>query len=253
MQRIMLTVAYDGTNYKGFAEQLYAPTIEGTLNRALTGVTGEPIKVIGASRTDAGVHAYGNLVVFDTDSPIPADRFSYAVNHMLPDDIRVISSRSVPSDFHPRHCHSVKTYEYRILNAENPIPTQRLYSYYNNMHMDLDKMNLAGSYLVGEHDFTSFCNTDTQAKSHIRTLYEVTAERGTDIRNDMIIIRVRGNGFLYNMVRIIAGTLMQIGSGKGMPEDVVSMLEKRARSAAGPTAPACGLFLIGYEIDIDKR
>ena len=253
MQRVMLTVAYDGTNYKGFAEQLNASTIEGTLNRALMRVTGEPIKVIGASRTDAGVHAQGNLVVFDTMSSIPADRFSYAVNHMLPDDIRIVSSRAVPSDFHPRRCHSVKTYEYHILNAEYPVPTQRLYSCYNNMYMDVEQMNLAGRYLVGEHDFTSFCNTDSQAQSHIRTLYEVTAARGMGMQKDMIIIRVKGNGFLYNMVRIIAGTLMQIGYGKGMPEDIVAILDKKARSAAGPTAPACGLFLIGYEIDIDKR
>lgn len=252
MQRVMLTVAYDGTNYKGFAEQLEVPTIEGTLNRALTGVTGEPIKVIGASRTDAGVHAYGNLVVFDTKSPIPADRFSYAVNHMLPDDIRITSSRAVPPDFHPRHCHSVKTYEYHILNAEYPDPTQRFYSYYSNMHMDVERMNRAGSYLVGEHDFTSFCNTDSQAQSHVRILYEVTASRGTGIQKDMIVIRVRGNGFLYNMVRIIAGTLIQIGCGKGMPEDMIAVLDRKDRSAAGPTVPACGLFLIGYEIDIDK-
>ncbi len=248
MQRVMLTVAYDGTNYNGWALQPGATTIEGMLNRAIHALTGEEIRVIGASRTDAGVHAYGNLAVFDTESSIPGDRFSYALNHMLPEDIRIVSSRQVPAEFHPRHCHSVKTYEYHILNSAYRIPTKRLYSCYNNMPMDVERMNQAGRYLVGEHDFTSFCNVDSQAETHVRTLYEVSAAR----QDDMIIIRVRGNGFLYNMVRIIAGTLMQIGRGKGTPEDIMQMLEKKDRGAAGPTAPACGLFLAGYEINVDN-
>ena len=239
----MLVVSYDGTGYNGWALQSSTPnTIEEMLNRAIHGLTGEEVQVIGASRTDSGVHAYGNIAVFDTCSTIPGDRFSFALNHILPEEIRVVESREVALSFHPRHCDTEKTYEYRVLNSKMEVPVKRLYTYHFNMELDVDRMQEAGNFLVGEHDFTSFCNVESQALSHVRTIKDVHVER----RGDEVVISVTGNGFLYNVVRIIAGTLLQIGRGKGEPSDILKMLVAKDRSAAGPTAPAQGLFLMGY-------
>ncbi len=244
MSRIMLVVSYDGTAYNGWALQKSTHnTIEEMLNRAIKAVTGEELQVIGASRTDAGVHAYGNVAVFDTDSTIPGDRFSYALNHVLPDDIRIVSSAEVAPDFHPRHCETEKTYEYRVLNTKTPVPTMRLYTYHFSMPLDEERMQRAAEYLIGEHDFTSFCNVESQALSHVRIIKDVTVKRD----GDLVTISVTGNGFLYNMVRIIAGTLVQIGRGKGEPEDVEKMIAAKDGSAAGPTAPPEGLFLMNYK------
>ncbi len=239
----MLTVSYDGTSYSGWAAQTSTPnTIEGELARAIERLTGETVQVIGASRTDAGVHAYGNVAVFDTTSSIPGDRFIFALNHELPQDIRIVESKEVEGTFHPRHCDTLKTYEYRIYNAPISDPTRRLYTCHFSMPLDIGKMNDAAHYLVGEHDFTSFCNVESQALSHVRTIKDIHVTRDGDV----VTISVTGNGFLYNMVRIIAGTLMQIGRGKGGPSDVRTILEKKNRAAAGPTAPPQGLFLIKY-------
>ncbi len=244
MRRIMLVVSYDGTGYSGWALQKSTPnTIEEMLNRAIKAVTGESLQVIGASRTDAGVHAYGNVAVFDTDSSIPGDRFSYALNHVLPSDIRITESMEVAADFHPRHCTTEKTYEYRILNTKTAIPTERLYSYHFSMPLDEKRMQEAADYLVGEHDFTSFCNVESQALSHVRTIKDITVTRNGDI----VTISVTGNGFLYNMVRIIAGTLIMVGRGKTDAADVPAIIEKKDRAAAGPTVPPQGLFLMKYE------
>ena len=243
-RRVMLVVSYDGTAYNGWALQSSTHnTIEEMLNRAIHGLTGEQVQVIGASRTDAGVHAYGNVAVFDTASSIPGEKFSFALNRLLPDDIRVVESRDVDATFHPRHCETEKTYEYRILNTRFEIPVKRHYTYHFSMPLDADVMQEAGSYLVGEHDFTSFCNVQSQALTHVRRVKDVKVRR----EGDEVIISVTGNGFLYNMVRIIAGTLIQIGRGKGQPSDVKKMLEAKDRSAAGPTAPPQGLFLMGYK------
>lgn len=278
MKRVMLTVAYDGTAYSGWQLQPQAETIESVLNRCLSELTGETVEVIGASRTDSGVHALGNVAVFDTESPIPADKFSYALNRMLPQDIRIRGSREVTADFHPRHCESIKTYEYRICNAEFPLPTKRLYAHFTYVPLDVSLMKQAAAYLVGEHDFKSFCSVDTQAKTTVRKIEEIavwevpmigdgiTGEKtesdgafrevfakekekgGTlDFGEREIIIRVRGRGFLYNMVRIIAGTLMEVGRGQLLPERMEEILLACDRQKAGPTAPACGLTLIGYE------
>lgn len=238
-----LVVAYDGTNYHGWQIQNNGITIESELNKCLTELFGEPIEVIGASRTDAGVHALGNIAVFDTDTPMPAEKISYALNQRLPEDIRIQRSEEVPADWHPRHCESRKTYEYRIYCSEFPMPVKRLYSYFTYWSLDVKKMQEAASYLEGEHDFKSFCQTGAQVESTVRTIYSVEVEeQGTEI-----VIRVCGNGFLYNMVRIIAGTLMEVGRGKLKPEDMISILETRDRAAAGATAPAHGLTLVKYE------
>lgn len=242
-KRVRLVVAYDGTNYHGWQIQKNGITIESELNRCLSDLLKEPIEVIGASRTDSGVHALGNIAVFDTTSRMPAEKISYALNQRLPEDIRIQRSEEVEADWHPRHCESRKTYEYRIYRGEFPMPIKRLYSLFSYHKYDVERMREAAAYLEGEHDFKSFCQTGAQVQSTVRTIYSVEVEE----QGAELVIRVCGNGFLYNMVRIIAGTLMEIGQGKREPKDICSILETRDRAAAGPTAPAHGLMLMKYE------
>lgn len=246
MKRIKLTVAYDGTAYRGWQIQPNGITIEEVLNNALSDLLKEPVCITGASRTDSGVHAVGNVAIFDTENRMPGDKICFAVNQRLPEDIRVLDSEEVPLDWHPRKQNCVKTYEYKILNCRIDVPTRRLYAHFTYVPLDVEKMREAAQYLIGEHDFTSFCSAKHQAEETVRTLYEITVEKGSD---DVITIRLRGNGFLYNMVRIIAGTLMKVGMGACQPEDVKKILEARDRQAAGQTAPAKGLTLMGIEYE----
>lgn len=243
MKRIKLTVAYDGTDYCGWQIQPNGITVEKVLNRALSRLTGEDIAVTGASRTDAGVHARGNVAVFDTASTIPPERFSYAVNTLLPEDVVVVKSEEAAADWHPRYQESVKTYAYHILNREMPDPVRRKYVWHVNCPLDLEKMRTAAEYLTGEHDFKSFCSIHTGAKTTVRTIYSMDVERSGEV----ITIRVSGNGFLYNMVRIITGTLVEAGRGFRQPESVKELLDADERGKAGPTAPAQGLLLESIE------
>lgn len=242
-RRVKLLVSYDGTNYCGWQIQINGITVEEILNRELSSLLNEEIAVIGASRTDSGVHALGNVAVFDTYSKIPPEKMCFALNQRLPEDIRIQASCEVAPDFHPRFCDSVKTYEYRILNRRFDIPTLRLYTHFVYMPLDVVKMQEAAKYIVGEHDFKSFCSTRTQVTSTVRTVYALDIEK----KEDIISIRISGNGFLYNMVRIIVGTLMKVGLGGYPPEHVKEILEACDRNAAGPKAPAKGLTLIGIE------
>lgn len=244
MKRVKLVVAYDGTNYHGWQLQPGAVTIEQVLNETLTELLGEPIAVIGASRTDSGVHALGNVAIFDTEHRMPGEKVCFALNQRLPADIRIQSSCKVPDGWHPRRCPCVKTYEYRILNRGVELPQQRLYTAFCRFPADVERMRRGAAFLVGEHDFKSFCNVRTQAESTVRRVYDIQVERDA---GDVITIRIRGNGFLYNMVRIIAGTLLKTGMGQMEPEAVRTALEARDRQAAGPTAPARGLTLVGIE------
>ena len=240
MKRIKLTIAYDGTNYCGWQIQPNGITIEEILNKALSKMTGEEILVIGASRTDSGVHAMGNVAVFDTETTIPVEKIAGALNQRLPEDIVITKSEEVPLDFHPRYCNCSKTYEYHIINTRIPIPTKRLTNYFVSYVLDIDKMRQAASYLVGEHDFVSFCNVRTDVENTVRTITAL------DIltNGNEITIRITGNGFLYNMVRIIVGTLVRVGRGFYEPEKVKEILEAKDRKAAGVTAPAHGLMLV---------
>lgn len=307
MHRVRLKIAYDGTQFAGWQQQKGQRTVEGELNRALCALTKEEISVIGASRTDSGVHAEGNIAVFDTDSPIPPERMYLALNRVLPDDVRAVRSECCAPDWHPRHTAAEKTYLYRIWNAETASPTRRLYAYHCPYHLELSRMRAAAERLLGEHDFTSFSNPASQVLlrggSAVREIYELSvltetdagsgtgagtgvdtgtgsgigadtgadARMGTDtgariranadaaectgmkeIKADAreyygeILIRVRGSGFLYHMVRIIAGTLVRAGMGQYTPEDIDAMLAAKNRTVTGPTAPANGLCL--YEI-----
>lgn len=240
-----MVVAYDGTNYCGWQIQPNGITIEQKLNETLTALLGEEIKVTGASRTDAGVHSLGNVCIFDTSTRMPAEKISFALNQRLPEDIVVQDSREVPMDFHPRFSKSRKTYEYRILNRTFRMPTRRLDTYFFHYPLDVEKMQKAAAYLEGEHDFKSFCSVHAQSETSVRTIYSCKVSK----EDDIITIRVTGNGFLYNMVRIIAGTLVKVGSGDVAPEQIPEILSACDRSAAGPTAPAHGLTMIGLEYE----
>lgn len=252
-RRILLRVAYDGTNYHGWQLQPNAATIEGELNRALCALTGEEIVVTGASRTDAGVHALGNVAVFDTTSRIPAEKFSYALNQRLPEDIVIQSSKQVADDFHPRHCDCRKTYEYDILNRTFPLPAYRNTAYFLYGTLNIKAMRRACQAFLGEHDFASFCAAGAQVQTTVRTIYSLEVEcrplteANAGSADQLLTIRVKGNCFLYNMVRIIAGTLVEVGRGHIKPEEVAGIIAAKDRAKAGPTAPARGLRLVEIE------
>ena len=177
MKRVRLTIAYDGTNYCGWQIQPNGITIQEVLENCLEDLTGKKTPIMGASRTDTGVHALGNVAVFDTDMRMPGEKFSFALNQRLPEDIRIQKSEEVPLDFHPRYRESEKTYEYKILNRQFPIPTQRLYTHFTYVPLDIEKMREAGKYLVGEHDFKSFCGAGAQVKTTVRKIQEICISR----------------------------------------------------------------------------
>ncbi|MBQ6903081.1 MAG: tRNA pseudouridine(38-40) synthase TruA [Lachnospiraceae bacterium] len=259
MRRVLLTIAYDGTDFHGFAYQEGVRTVEGAVAEAVFSVTGERVIITGASRTDAGVHAYGNLATFDTESTIPPEKFPYALNASLPEDVRIVNAEDVPADFHPRATGWRKTYEYRILNTPWPDPTLRGYTYHYRTALDTDQMNEAAGYLTGEHDFTSFCSVHSLSPTRVRTVYEARVDvRKAPAQADadagaLVVIRVTGSGFLYHMVRIIAGTLLDVGRGRIKAREIPDILEGRDRARAGMTLPPQGLFLIQHERKQDFR
>lgn len=243
MRRIKLTVAYDGTNYCGWQVQPNGLSVQEVLNKAISEMLGTPVTTTGASRTDAGVHALGNVAVFDTDARMPAERMAFALNTRLPADIRVQGSEEVPPEFHPRFTQTVKTYEYRILNRTFADPCRRLNSTFWYGKLDLEAMQRAAEYLVGTHDFKSLATASPAVSDTVRTVYSTSLWK----EEDMIFFRITGNGFLYNMVRIIVGTLMEIGKGTWPAEYMEALLEARDRSKAGPTARPEGLTLVKIE------
>lgn len=243
MKRLKLTVAYDGTNYCGWQIQPNGITVEEVLNRALRKLTGEEITVIGASRTDSGVHALGNVAVFDSETSIPPERISYALNQRLPDDIVVIRSEEVPADWHPRYCNS-KTYEYHILNAKIPDPTRRLTRHFVSFDLDIEKMKKAAQYLVGTHDFVSFCNVRTDVEDTVRTIYSL------DILpvGDEITIRIQEmDSCIIWCVSLWGhwcawGGILYPGAGTG------DSGSEEPQSRRGDSS-AAGLFLVGIEYE----
>ena len=243
MKRVMLIVAYDGTNYHGWQMQPNAVTIEQILNEKLSELLKEDIQVIGASRTDAGVHAEGNVAVFDTNTSIPGEKISYALNHLLPEDIVIQESFEVEPDFHPRKCDSIKTYQYRILNRNFNLPVKGRNAYHFYRKLDLDKMREAAAYFVGKHDFKNFCSSHTQAKSTIRIIYSFDIEE----EDEEIVLTVSGNGFLYTMVRMLTGTLLDVGTGRMSPDKIPELLAAKERVHSPNTAPARGLTLLDIE------
>jgi len=249
MKRIKLVVAYDGTNYCGWQNQPNGLSVQEVVEKHLSELLKEEIHIVGASRTDAGVHALGNVAAFTTNARMPGEKISYAMNTRLPADIRIVDSGEVALDFHPRFTQTVKTYEYRIFNRRFPDPTKRLYSFFYYYPLDLEKMKKAAAYLVGEHDFKSFCTAKPEVENTVRTVYSLDLEK----EGDMITIRIRGNGFLYNMVRIIAGTLIRVGGGMIEPEEIPVILQAKDRNLAGETARPEGLTLVKIEYPEEER
>ena len=248
--RVKLVVAYDGTAYCGWQIQPNGITVQQVLNETLSQFFHQEIAVVGASRTDSGVHALCNVCAFDVDTRMPADKISYALNQFLPDDISVVASEEVDKDFHPRFQKGKKTYEYKILNSPFPNPVERLYSLFYHRPLDVERMKKAAAYLVGEHDFTSFSSIHAQTNTFVRRVYCCDVEKD---ERDMITIHIEGNGFLYNMVRIIAGTLIEVGNGRIEPEAIKDILEAKDRSKAGPTAPPEGLMLMDIQYDTSNN
>lgn len=247
--RICLTVAYDGTDYHGWQIQNNAVTIEGVLTQALRELLQEEVELAGASRTDAGVHALGNIAVFDTQTRIPAEKIAVALNQRLPEDIRIMRSEQVPDSFHPRYAVKRKTYEYSITNAGIQLPTKRLYSYFVYIPLDVEKMKTVAPFFIGEHDFAGFCSAGSQVTTTVRRIDDIKViQNGEDIK-----IQITGNGFLYNMVRIIAGTLVEVGKGRLAPERVRQAIDTAERKLAGPTAPANGLTLLEIEYEVKEK
>lgn len=239
--RIKLIVEYDGTAYAGWQRQKNAVSVQQKIEEAVLKVTGKGAVVNGAGRTDAGVHALGQVAHFDTDSKIPPEKFAYALNANLPQDIRIRSSNKTDEDFDARGSAKIKHYRYLIYNAPQANALNRRICAHVSYPLDIEKMRAAASMLTGEHDFSSFCAAgSTPVKTKIRTIYEISVLKS----GEYISIDVKGNGFLYNMVRIMAGTLIEAGKGKLTANDVGDILLKKDRSAAPATAPAKGLTMV---------
>ena len=240
MKRILLTISYDGTNYSGWQKQKNAVTVQGEFDKACSTLFKTDVESIGASRTDAGVHALGQRAVIDVDTSIPAEKIPLALNPLLPDDIVVTHAEEVGADFNPRFKALKKTYEYSIYNAPFRNPIYRNYSEYVRCKLDLDSMRTACEAFVGEHDFRAFCASGNSSKTTVRTIYSLDVEKD----GDFIKIRVTGNGFLYNMVRIIAGTLIYVGEGRIAPDDLPEIIASGDRRKAGKTVGPSGLVLV---------
>ena len=245
LRNIMMTLAYDGTAYHGFQKQnrTALKTVQQELETALGTLTAEEVTVYGSGRTDSGVHAEGQVINFHTGSRIPALKFPLAVNSLLPRDIVAIEARDVAEDFHARYSAKRKTYRYTIYNAPYLSPFWRYYAYHVPGNLDAGKMGEAAESFVGVHDFHGFCAKDTAATDFTRTIYSCRVGR----QGALLVITVEGNGFLYNMVRIMAGTLLEIGQNKRQPDSIADLLEYGERKQAGMTLPPQGLCLVAVE------
>ncbi|MCK8824379.1 tRNA pseudouridine(38-40) synthase TruA [Fuchsiella alkaliacetigena] len=240
MRNLRALVEYDGTNYHGFQRQPNAITIQEVLETSLADLTGEDLEIIGASRTDSGVHALAQVVNFKTESPIPIEKFAFAWTNVLPDDILIKKVEKVSWDFHARYFATGKIYEYHILNQRLPSVFERNYTHHIKKKLNYKDLVEAADYLVGTYDFTSFQAAGCGANTTVRTINSLTVQ-GIDSK---LIFRIEGDAFLYKMVRNIVGTLIEIGQGKLNKDNLVEILAAKDRTVAGPTAPACGLRLI---------
>ncbi|MGE5531789.1 MAG: tRNA pseudouridine(38-40) synthase TruA [Bacteroidota bacterium] len=240
MRNVRLIVQYDGTDYAGYQGQPGCSTIQSELQKALSSLLAEDVRVTGASRTDAGVHAKGQVVSFTTQNVIPVERVTLALNALLPRDIVCVATEEASAEFHPQYAALRKQYSYRILNRELPSPFAARYSWHVRQVLDLPAMHEGASHLVGRHDFAAFRAAGGSAKTSIREILslEVVAQ------GDFVEVHVEGNGFLYMMVRIIVGTLVEVGLGRMTPPRVAEILASRDRGQAGTTAPPQGLTLV---------
>ena len=243
MRNIKLTIEYDGKDFNGWQKQPNKLNIQGSIEQAISQITGEEIDLQASGRTDAGVHALGQVANFKTNSQIPIEKFAIAINTKLKRSIRIIKAEEVDEKFHSRLSCKRKTYRYIINNSEQGTAIYRNLETNIPNHLDEEKMNEAVKYFVGEHDFKAFKASGTSSKSSVRTIYEAKIYRNAE----KIYIELTGNGFLYNMVRIIAGTLIRVGGDEMAPDEIPQILGKKDRTVAGPTAPAHGLTMMGIE------
>ena len=240
LRNIKLIIEYDGTSYHGWQSQNNAVAVQDVIEKALVTLTGEKSNLIGSGRTDAGVHALGQVANFVTNSNIPPEKFSYALNNILPDDVVIRSSEEVPMSFHARYSAIGKRYRYVIYNSRQRSALHRNRAYFVPYPLDFHSMEKAAGYFVGTHDFSAFRASDSSIKTSVRTITGTWLKK----ENEIITFEIAGNGFLYNMVRIIAGTLVEVGIGKISADDIPHIIESRDRRIAGRTAPPHGLYLM---------
>lgn len=241
MKNFLMTLCYDGSRYSGWQKQGNTEnTIQGKLERALTALLGQTVELNGSGRTDAGAHALGQAASFRADTELEPDELLHALRAVMPEDIGIISIEQVPPRFHARLSCTGKTYAYRVWNSEAPNVFERKYMYTVSDKLDVEAMRQAARFFCGSHDFASFCSKRNMKKSTVRRVDSVTIEE----RSGEIRFEFSGEGFLYNMVRIMVGTLLEVGCGRLEPEDIERILSAQDRAAAGPCAPAKGLCLI---------
>jgi tRNA pseudouridine synthase A len=243
MKNILLTIEYDGKDFNGWQKQPNKLNIQGEIERAIEEITGEKVDLIASGRTDAGVHALAQMANFKTNSKLPVEKYPIALNTKLKKSIRIQKAEEVEENFHSRYHCKQKTYRYIINNSGQGSSIYRNLEYFIPNKLDVEKMQEAVKYFEGEHDFKAFKASGTSSKSSVRTIYKAKVEK----QGERIIIELTGNGFLYNMVRIIAGTLVEVGLGKIKPEEISEIIEKKERANAGKTLPPQGLYLVKVE------
>ena len=245
MRNIKLTIEYDGKKFNGWQKQPDKLNIQGEIENAIKEITGEEVDLIGSGRTDAGVHAFGQVANFKTNSELPIEKIAIAINSKLKKSIVVKQAEEVDERFHSRYNAKQKTYAYIINTTNNGAAIYRNLEYYINLNLNIEQMQKAAKYFEGEHDFKAFKASGTSSKSSVRTIYKLDVMEG----EGKIKIEITGNGFLYNMVRIISGTLVDVGIGKIKPEDIPNIIESKDRSKAGKTLPAHGLYLLNVKYE----
>lgn len=241
MRNIKLTIMYDGKDFNGWQKQPNKLNIQGTIEKVISEMTGEEIELNASGRTDAGVHSFGQVANFKTNSKIPIDKFPIAINSKIKKSIVITNAEEVEERFHSRYNCKRKTYRYIIDNSEFPTPMYRYLEYHIPNKLNIEAMKKAAKYFEGEHDFKAFKSSGTSSKSSVRTIYKAEVKKA---ENNRIYIELTGNGFLYNMVRIISGTLVEVGLGKIKPEKIKTIIESKDRQKAGKTLPAHGLYLM---------
>lgn len=240
LRNILITISYDGKNYHGWQIQNNAITVQEVFQKALTDVVGEYYDLKGCSRTDSGVHANMYCISVKISHPIPAERLKPALNRYLPDSIVCLDSKEVPIDFHARYNCKTKQYIYKIWNSDTPNPFLSGYALHYRYPIDVNLLNKASQHYVGKHDFTSFCTLDKREMGDFTRNVKMFS---VDRQGDLVTMTVEADGFLYNMVRIMVGTMLEVSQGKIQPESIQDIIHKKDRNFAGPTAPACGLYL----------
>lgn len=245
MRNIKLTIEYDGKEYNGWQKQPNKLNIQGEIERAIQNITGEEVELYASGRTDAGVHALGQVANFKTESKIPIEKIAIAINSQVKNSIRIVKAEEVGENFHSRYNCKQKTYRYVINNSPYGSAVYRNLEYHMPVKLNVEAMKTAISYFEGEHDFKAFKSSGTSSKSSVRVIYKAFLKE----ENNRIIIELTGNGFLYNMVRIIAGTLVDVGLGKLAPDSIPDIIESKDRTRAGKTFPPQGLFLVKVEYE----